>query len=184
MKILKIIKKIASYILTFLALMFVLVVFLQRFSDNKLSFFNFRMFTVVTESMAPRYVKGDVLLARHIEPSKIKVGDDISYLGKYGDTKDRIITHEVTRIKQDENGKYIFRAKGLKNLIEDPTIHEDQLFGKIIYKSIIITMLYKAIETKLGMFLLIIVPLMGIITYEAFTIMLEREERKIQSQNN
>lgn len=60
---------------------FIVVVCLQRFSDNKISFFNYRMFTVISGSMKPKYDIGDVLISKKEDPSKIKVGDTISYLG-------------------------------------------------------------------------------------------------------
>ena len=52
---------------------FILSVCLQRFSNNKLSIFNFRMFTVISGSMEPRYKIGDVLIAKEIKPENIKV---------------------------------------------------------------------------------------------------------------
>ena len=65
---------------------------MQRFSDNKMSFFKYRMFTVITGSMEPKYKVGDVLLAKEVPPSEIKVGDTISYEGRSGDVKGRIVT--------------------------------------------------------------------------------------------
>ena len=48
-------------IVVYIALaLFILVVCMQRFSNNKISFFNFRMFTVVSQSMTPKYDIGDI----------------------------------------------------------------------------------------------------------------------------
>ncbi len=157
---------------------FVIVVFLQRFSDNKVSFFNYRMFTVISGSMRPKYDIGDVLISKEVDPSTIKVGDAISYLGNTGSFNGKVITHEVVSIRQDENGKYYFKTKGLTNLVEDPEISEDQLYGKVIYKSIILSMVYKIISTNLGFYLLIIVPLLYIVASEAITMLLDREARR------
>ena len=99
-KILKIIKNILNVIVVVFILLFILVVCLLRFSDNKLSFFNYRMFTVVTGSMVPKYNVGDVLISKSIEPSKVKVGDTISYLGSQGSFKNKIVTHQVIEIEQ------------------------------------------------------------------------------------
>ena len=77
---------------------FIVTVYLQRFSDNKLSFFNYRMFTVITSSMEPKYNIGDVLLSKEVDPSAVKVGDSISYEGTAGDVRGKIITHEVVEI--------------------------------------------------------------------------------------
>ena len=117
------------------------------------------MFTVATSSMEPRYVIGDVLFAKKVEPSEIKVGDAISYEGRVGSFKDKIITHEVVKIVKDNNGKYVFHAKGRANIVEDPIVYEDQLYGIVVYKSRILSFVYKIIKTTTGFFLFIIIPL-------------------------
>ena len=157
---------------------FILSVCLQRFSDNKISFFNYRMFTVITGSMKPKYNVGDVLILKEVDPSKIKVGDTISYLGTEGSFKGEVITHQVIGIKTNDKGEYIFRAKGLANLIEDPEVHESQLYGVVIYKSFILSTIYKIIGTSVGFYLFIIIPLMFIIGSEMLSFLLEREEER------
>ena len=127
-KILKIIKIILNIVIVIFVLLFLLVVCLQRFSDNKLSLFNYRMFTVVSGSMEPEYNIGDVLIAKDVEPSTIEVGDAVSYLGNSGSFKNRVITHKVIEIEQDVDGKYIFHTKGIDNPAEDPIVYEDQVY--------------------------------------------------------
>lgn len=163
---------------------FLLVVCLQRFSNNKISFFNFRMFTVVTGSMAPKYNVGDVLISRDVEASTIKVGDTISYHGAAGDFKGKVITHQVVGIEKDEYGEYTFRAKGLTNLIEDPIVYENQLYGIVIYKSVILSFIYKVVGTLAGFFVLIIVPLMFVVGSEMIIILLDKEEKRRDKQIN
>ena len=97
-KIFKIIKSIINTIIVFIVLAFVLIVCLQRFSGNKLSFLNYRIFTVVTGSMEPEYKIGDILIAKETKPSKIKIGDSISYLAQKGEIRNNVVTHEVVNI--------------------------------------------------------------------------------------
>ena len=156
---------------------FVISVFLQRFSNNKLSIFNYRMFTVISGSMEPKYKIGDVLIAKEIDPKTIKIGDIISYLGNTGSFKDKVVTHQVTKIEK-VGDKYYFRTKGLANLVEDPPISETQLYGKVIYKCTIISLVYKIVSTNVGFYLFIIVPILGIITSEIIETMLNKEEKR------
>lgn len=166
-------------VLIFVALAgFILVVCLQRFSGNKISFFNYRMFTVITGSMEPKYKVGDVLIAKNVEPSTIKIGDAISYQGVRGDVKDKVITHQVVGINKDAQGKYIFRAKGLANLIEDPIVHEDQLFGVVIYRSMLLSTIYKIVSTDIGFYLFIIIPIMFIIGSEVVMSLVRKEDER------
>lgn len=177
-KVFKIIKIILNIIIYVLCLLFLLVVCLQRFSDNKIAFFNYRMFTVASGSMEPQYNIGDVLIAKKKKAEDIKVGDSVSYLGSSGNFKNKVITHKVISIEIDENGKYLFHTKGIANLVEDPVVYYDQLYGVIIYKASILSFMYKIISTKYGLFLFIIIPLFYIIGSEILSIMLEKEEKR------
>ena len=176
----KIFKKLKIVFETFVFIIlvgFICAVCLQRFSNNKLSVFNLRMFTVITGSMAPKYKIGDVLIAREIKPEDIKVGDTISYLGKVDSFKDKVITHQVTKIEKTDN-KYYYHTKGIANLVEDPIISEDQLYGKVIYKCLIISLIYKIVSTNVGFYLFIIIPILYIITSEIIITLLDMEEKK------
>ena len=170
--------KIALKVLFFLALIgFVISVCLPRFSNNRLSIFNYRMFTVISGSMEPRYKIGDVLFAKEVKPESIKVGDTISYLGKQGSFRDKVVTHEVTKIEKID-GEYYFHTKGLTNLVEDPIVSESQLYGKVIYKSVIISLVYKIVSTNIGFYLFIIVPILYIIGSELIVTLLDKEAKK------
>ena len=177
-KIFKIISIILNTIVGIAVAGFILAVCLQRFSNNKISFLNYRLFTVVSESMKPKYVIGDVLISKEISPSKVKEGDVISYQGKAGDFAGKVITHQVVKIEKDSNGKYFFHAKGIANLIEDPLVSEDQLYGKVVYKSIILSMIYKVVGTNAGFCLFIILPIVFIVGTELFSTLLEKEEER------
>lgn len=174
----KIIKKIINVLVIFFVLAFVVVVLLQRFSNNELSIFSYRMFTVVSESMVPKYKIGDVLISKEVDFKNIKVGDAISYLGNKGQFDGKVVTHNVIGIEKDSNGKYLFHTKGIANLIEDPIVSEDQLYGKVIHKSIILSFIYRIVSKPIGMFIFILLPIMYIIISEIIITLVEKEEKK------
>ena len=182
-KVFKIIKSIINVIIVLLVMSFVLIVCLQRFSNNKISFFDYRIFTVVTGSMEPKYKIGDILIAKERKPSEIKVGDAISYLATRDEIKGNVVTHEVVNITKDEDGRYLFHSKGLVNLIEDPVVHEDQLFGVVIYKTKILSLVRKIISTDIGMILLVIIPVLYIIVSEMVAFLIEKEEKRKENLN-
>lgn len=177
-KLLRILKIVLNVIVTIFVILFFVVVCLQRFSNNRLSFFDYRMFTVISGSMEPKYVIGDVLISKKIDSSEIKVGDTISYLGKEGTFANKVVTHEVIDIEKDADGKYYFHTKGLANVIEDPIVYEDQLYGKVIYKSVILSFIYKIISTNIGLLLFIVLPILYIVGSEILSVMLEKEEKR------
>lgn len=182
-RIFRIIKGIINTLIVLVVLAFVLLVCLQRFSNNKISFLNYRIFTVVTGSMEPKYKIGDVLIAKEKDPSEIKVGDAISYLAQKGEIKNNVVTHEVVNITKNENGEYLFHSKGLVNLVEDPVVHEDQLYGVVVYKTKLLSYVRKIISTDIGMLLLIIIPILYIIVSEMIAILIEKEEKRREKSN-
>lgn len=177
-KILKIIKKILNIVVFVFVLLFLLVVCLQRFSNNKISFFNYRLFSVASGSMAPKYEIGDILISKQVEPEDVKVGDTISYLGEKGTFKDMVITHQVVEIDKDADGNLIFHTKGLTNLVEDPLVYERQLYGVVIHKSVVLSFIHKVIGTSYGLFLFVVLPLFYIIGSEIISFLLAKEEEK------
>ena len=176
-KIFKICKIIVRVLLFIVLIGFVLSVCLQRFSNNRLSIFNYRMFTVISGSMEPKYKIGDVLIAKEVKPESIKVGDTISYLGTVNSFRNKVVTHQVIKIEKLD-GKYYFHTKGLTNLVEDPIVSENQLYGKVIYKSLIISLIYKIVSTNVGFYLFIIIPILYIISSEIIATLLDKEEKK------
>ena len=167
-KIFKVIKGIFNAVCLVLLACFVLAVCLQRFSDNKLAFMNYRLFTVVTGSMEPKYNIGDVLISETIDAKEIAIGDAVSYLGDEGNFNGKIVTHEVINIETDENGKLLFHTKGIANLVQDP----------VVCKLALLSFVYKIITTKWGVLLCVIFPLKFIIGAEILATLLENEEEK------
>lgn len=177
-KVFKIVKLIFNIIVGAFFVLFLIAVCLQRFSDNKLSIYKYRMFTVASGSMVPLYKIGDVLIAKEVDTNNIKVGDNVSYLGKQGDFKNKVITHEVVDIEEDENGKRLFHTQGIANLIEDPIVTEEQIYGVVIYKATLLSFVSRIVATKYGALIFIIIPIFYIIGSEILITMLDREEKR------
>lgn len=174
----KVIKTIVNVLVVVFILLFVLVVCLQRFSNNEISFLDFRLFTVVSGSMEPKYSIGDVLLAKEVDAEDIKTGDSISYLGTSGQFKDKVITHEVIQVILEEDGSYLFQTKGIANVAADPIVKEEQVYGKIVYEAKILSGIYKLVAKPVWMFILVIIPLFYVIGSEFLGYLLDKEEER------
>jgi len=177
-KVLKFVFGTIKALLIIVAILFILVVALQRFSNNKVAFFDYRIFAVVTDSMEPKYNVGDVLLSKDIEPEEVKEGDAISYLGTKYNFAGKIITHEVVSIEEDENGKLLFHTKGINNLVEDPVVHEDQLYGIVVHKFISLSFIYDCVSKPWGVYVFIILPIFFVIGSELIYSLIERDENR------
>ena len=148
----KIIKGFISVVL-FLIL---LVVLFQKFTDSKITIGNIYIFQVATSSMVPDYQVGDVIIVKKENLDNIEIGDDITYLGKASSVKDLRITHRVVK-KRQENNEYYFTTKGIANEIEDPEIKGDSIYGKVVYKTFIFSLLGRRMTNILWYYIIFIV---------------------------
>lgn len=155
---LKLIGNIVYAIVCVLAVILLLIVGTQRMSHNKNSLLGFRIYNIVTGSMVPKYVVGDVLLVKEVEAKDLNVGDDISYLGAIDTFKDKVVTHRIIEKNRTNEGKYVFVTQGIANSAPDPEINEDQIYGKVVYKLIILSFISKLIANSSSKFLVFIIP--------------------------
>lgn len=142
------------------------IILTQRLTDNKMSIAGFRIFTVVTGSMVPEYNVGDTVLTQYVEPSRLKVGDDITYYGEKETFAEKIVTHRIIDIKQLENGRYEIQTKGIANDKEDPKILDTQVYGKVLYRIKSISYINGVIGNLYGMYFVIIVPIAIMIFFD------------------
>ena len=160
--VLKLINNIVYVILFLIVASVLFVVILQRASNNAIALGRVRVFNIISESMIPKYNIGDVLVVKSIEPQNIKVGDDIAYIGQESTFNQKIVTHQVIKIDY-ENGEYIFHTKGIANILEDPLVHQNQVFGKVVYKIWILSLISKILSNVYVVFFGIFVPIVILI---------------------
>ena len=160
--VLKLINNIVYVILFLIVASVLFVVILQRASNNAIALGGVRVFNIISESMIPKYNIGDVLVVKSIEPQNIKVGDDIAYIGQESTFNQKILTHQVIKIDY-ENGEYIFHTKGIANILEDPLVHQNQVFGKVVYKIWILSLISKILSNVYVVFFGIFVPIVILI---------------------
>lgn len=142
--------------LIFLILL-IAVLALQRFSNNEKAIGGFRVFNVATGSMIPKYQVGDVLIVKEQDPNTLEVGDDVTYLGEHGTFAGRVVTHQIIEIEETVGGR-VFHTKGIANEAEDPTITGNQIYGKVIYKCIVISLLTKLMNNMTAFYIVFVVP--------------------------
>lgn len=164
-KFIKFLLKFIKVIVWIFVLLVIFVILVQRIFNNQVSIGSYRMFTVVTGSMDPVYKVGDVVISKEVDPSTIKKDDDVVYLGEKNDFKDKIVTHRVIKIEKKDN-EYYFTTKGIANDYSDPVISSDQIYGKVVYKPVVLSFLSGILNTKLGFYLLIFVPVAFLIFLE------------------
>ena len=154
----EVISTIIKIICAILLVLLIAVVGIQRFSNNQNAIAGFRVFNVATGSMVPTYRVGDIIIVKEVNTDELKVNDPITYIGKDGDFAGRVVTHRIINIEETNEGK-IFHTKGDANDIEDPVIKADQIFGKVVYKCFIISVLAKLMNNLTAFYILVFIPL-------------------------
>ena len=88
-----------------------------------------KFFTVLTGSMEPTIMTGDLIITKETLPQEIKVGDVITF-GSLN--SNNITTHRVKEIIHEE-GKIKYITQGDANNVQDPSpVPEEVLIGKVI----------------------------------------------------
>lgn len=174
-KVLKVLFMLVKAIVTLLIILIVSIIFVQRISNNKVTLGGYSVFTIITESMVPKYEVGDMLLAKKISFDEIKVGDDLVYIGKEGTFSDKIVTHQVIDIEVEDD-EFIFHTKGLANNIEDPLVGEEQVYGVVVAKLNILSLLSKLVNNIYGFYFLVFIPFVVMIFFEVIDIIHDKEQ--------
>jgi len=182
-KVLKTIGNILYTILFIIVILMLIVVILQRATDNSITIAGFRIFTVATGSMEPKYEIGDTLVCKEVDASKIEVGDDVVYKGETGSFKNKIITHQVVSIRE-ENGEYKYITKGIANNEEDPEINQNQILGEIVYKIKTLSFIGKLISNLYIFYFLIFIPIAIIIFKQIKNIISDDEEDETSKEDD
>ncbi len=160
-----------------LLVLIIIILAMQRFSNNKIAIGGYRIFNVATGSMVPKYEVGDVLIVKEVNIDDLKVGDDITYLGNQSTFAGRVITHQIIRIEETEDGKK-FHTKGLANDMADPVISGDQIYGKVVYKCVIISLFTKLMNNLAAFYIIVFIPIGILLFLQIKDRIQERNEEK------
>lgn len=174
---LKFITKLGKIVLYIIIVLIVAIILIQRVSKNEVSLGGYRLFTIISESMKPVYNIGDMLFAKTASPEEIKVGDDVVYEGKEADFKGKTVVHRVIE-KKKTNGQYVFTTQGVANSAADPKISADQIIGKIIYKSFVLSIISKVVNNNFGFYFAVLVPTAVLIVIEVVETIQDRKKKQ------
>ena len=162
-------------IISFFAL---LLIFQSTFLKNK-SIFGYRSYVIASNSMYPVLEYGDVILVKDINFDEIEIGDIITYQGKNGELKNKIITHEVIDINYMNDVKVLV-TKGRANTGIDPYVYPEQIYGKFFYKYTIISFVSKIVRNKFGFVLFIFIPFGILFVLEFINMVKETKRRELE----
>lgn len=157
----KIIATIIKTLCIILAVIVLIIIGVQRFSNNKVNLFGIGVYTIITESMYPEYEVGDMIFAKETPLEELKVGDDVVYQGEVDSFKDKIITHRIKEI----NGENI-QTRGINNQFDDPPITYKQVYGKVVFKFTLLSLFSKLMNDTVLFYFVVFIPFSLLIFFD------------------
>ena len=158
-KFFKIVFNIIKYLYLFVLIIYLVFICIHRLSIDR-SVFGYRLFTINNDEMNPKYKVNDIIVVKDYNPDKLKVGDNISYLGDCCGQGGIIVNHKVIKIDKEANK---ITTKGINTQIEDPEIKYKQVIGKIIGVLPVINFLHHILKNQIGFVTVVFLPLMIVI---------------------
>ena len=130
------------------------------------SVFGFRPFAVQSDSMAPTFYKGDLVVDKAVkDPGALKEGDVITFWTIINGQK-VLNTHRIIEITDYGNYLY-FDTKGDNNPIADSIgVHQNDIVGVYLFKLSNVGTVLDFLQTSLGFGLCIVLPVAIFFIYE------------------
>lgn len=132
----------------------------------------FSLYNIATGSMEPNIKVDDVIVNIRVKsPESIKVGDVITFNSTSSISKGLTVTHRVINIIKNDDGTYEYVTKGDFNPSADSaTAKYEDVIGKVAIKLPAVGKIQGFIATKMGWFIVVLLPALGVIIYDVMKI--------------
>lgn len=120
------------------------------------SILGYKVMTVLSGSMEPLLKPGDIVVAKQIDPEKVKVNDVITYRNN----QQTLVTHRIIELVTND-GEVFFQTKGDANNVEDEgLISSEQLVGLLFFHIPKAGYIANFLNSQIGFILLVTVSLL------------------------
>ncbi len=166
-KALNVVLSVVLWIIILLAAFFAFTTLATRNSNSVASLGGFTPLTVETESMAPTFNAGDLIIIKKVDPSTLKEGDIITF-HTIIENRYALNTHRINRI--DESNVYrTYETKGDNNQISDRHIIADaDIVGKYVTRLAGFGKVINFLSTSTGFFIVIVLPMLAFFIYQVY----------------
>ena len=129
--------------------------------DKVPSFLGYKPFIVLSGSMEPEIMPGDLIITKNIDPVDVKVGDVITFRAD----KTTAVSHRVIKISTE--GGLSFETKGDANIGSDNgAVSPESIEGKYIMRIAKLGNLALFLQTPIGLLVFVVIPLCLFILYD------------------
>lgn len=128
------------------------------------SFMGYKPFIVLSGSMAPEIMLGDLIITKTVDPEEIAVGDIISFRTR----ETIVVSHRVTEVRTEDG--LAFLTKGDANTGADlGAVRPEDVEGKYIFRIAGLGRLAMFLQTPLGLLVFVVIPLCLFILYDVLS---------------
>ncbi|MGI6685018.1 MAG: signal peptidase I [Bacillota bacterium] len=161
----KVLTGIGYAVCVFLAMIFIInvtmIVKSYIYPDKVPDFMGYKPFIVLSGSMEPEILAGDLIVTKEIIPENLQVGDVISFRVE----EDIVVSHRVTEIQNE--GGLSFLTKGDANTGMDATeVLPESIEGLYIWRGAGLGRFALFLQTPIGMLIFVVTPLCLFIIYD------------------
>ena len=152
---------------------------ITKTSGGEPSLFGYKLYVIVSESMEPEIMVGDVILSKEYDGQELKVGDVVTFIGKEGKVLGQPVTHKIISVTEDK-----VVTQGVANTSPDPEMNLDEIKAIMIRKTVVIGAIYSIISTTWGFVLLVIIPIALMAGGELIRLIKVMKEGKTEGEEN
>lgn len=167
------------WIVILIAALYSFVTLATRDDHNIASIGGISPLVVQTESMAPTFNAGDLILIKKCDPATLEEGDVVTF-HTIIENQYALNTHRIVEIKE-ENGVRSYVTQGDNNSISDDHIISDgDIVGKYMSHVPKVGKLMDFLSSKIGFLVVIVLPMLLFFIYQVYNlIMISIEFKKV-----
>ena len=170
----KTVKKIAGILAAILlwavilaAALFAFTTIATRDADKVAHIAGYTPMTVRSDSMAPEFRQGDMIIVKKCDPSRLQVGDVVCF-HTILENQYVINTHRIAAIEEN-NGSRSYVTKGDNNPVSDQhMISDNDIVGKYVGKLRGMGRVMDFLSGSVGFLLVIVLPLLVFFVYQVY----------------
>lgn len=169
------VKKVVPIAIILFIMIIIISIFVSLNSSKPLTFFGFKPLTVLSNSMAPVFEAGDIIIIQEVEGVDLKKGDIISF---YNEEK-KLITHRITSIVEEDGERYFYTKGDNNNTMDEDVTTTSEIIGKELFHIPNLGFLSHYTKGSVGFLLFIVLPLAG---YAGLTVYEKMKPKKKQEE--
>lgn len=128
----------------------------------------YNAYVVLTGSMVPEILPGDVVVTKRRTAEELDIGDIITFLSSDSRLSGVIVTHRIKdKLKDTTTGKYTFQTKGdANNTVDFALAEEHNIIGEVIFKIPKVGYVQELLATRGGLIIFILIPCLAVLSYD------------------